>query len=157
MKEKSTDTQLGDQVDWRELLFLLWDGRHVIAACTGLLLTVAVAYAMTLTPIYRANGFVLFEETAKGIPNLDDTTQAIGSDSSAAKELFVVDGDGRDDAKLGFGKDVCGVNAAPEADLHQGVICVGFSKGEDRRASCYFKIGNWQTSVGFFTDFKCLG
>ena len=36
MKEKSTDTQLGDQVDWRELLFLLWDGRHVIAACTGL-------------------------------------------------------------------------------------------------------------------------
>ena len=90
MKEKNTDTQLGDQIDWRELLLLLWDGRHVIAACTGLFLTAAIAYAMTLTPIYRANGFVLFEETAKGIPNLDDTTQTIGSDSSAAKELFVV-------------------------------------------------------------------
>ncbi|HAJ29896.1 MAG TPA: hypothetical protein DCL32_06940, partial [Gammaproteobacteria bacterium] len=90
MKEKNTDTQLGDQIDWRELLLLLWDGRHVIAACTGLFLTAAVAYAMTLTPIYRANGFVLFEETAKGIPNFDDTTQTIGSDSSAAKELFVV-------------------------------------------------------------------
>ena len=89
MKEKSTDTQLGDQVDWRELLFLLWDGRHVIAACTGLLLTAAVAYAMTLTPIYRANSFVLFEDTAKGIPGPGDTAQIIASDSSVAKELFM--------------------------------------------------------------------
>lgn len=89
MKEKSTDTHLGDQIDWRELLFLLWDGRHVIAACTGLFLTAAVAYAMTLTPIYRANSFVLFTDTAKGIPGPGDTTQIIASDSSAAKELFV--------------------------------------------------------------------
>ena len=87
---QTAGAQFDDEIDLRELLGVILDGRHIIAASVGLFAVMAVVYAMVATPIYRANGFMLVEDAAQGVPGLDDTAEIIVSDSSSATELFVI-------------------------------------------------------------------
>ena len=82
--------QFDDEIDLRELLGVILDGRHIIAVSVALFAAMAVVYALVATPIYRANGFMLVEDAAQGVPGLDDTAEIIVSDSSSATELFVI-------------------------------------------------------------------
>ena len=82
--------QFDDEIDLRELVGVILDGRHIIAVSVGLFAAMAVVYALVATPIYRANGFMLVEDAAQGVPGLDDTAEIIVSDSSSATELFVI-------------------------------------------------------------------
>ena len=82
--------QFDDEIDLRELLGVILDGRHIIAVSVALFAAIAVVYALVATPIYRANGFMLVEDAAQGVPGLDDTAEIIVSDSSSATELFVI-------------------------------------------------------------------
>jgi tyrosine-protein kinase Etk/Wzc len=82
--------QFDDEIDLRELLGVILDGRHIIAVSVALFAAMAVVYALVATPIYRANGFMLVEDAAQGVPGLDDTAEIIVADSSSATELFVI-------------------------------------------------------------------
>jgi tyrosine-protein kinase Etk/Wzc len=82
--------QFNDEIDLRELLGVILDGRNIIAVSVALFAAMAVVYTLVATPIYRANGFMLVEDAAQGVPGLDDTAEIIVSDSSSATELFVI-------------------------------------------------------------------
>ena len=79
-----------DEIDLLELLGVILDGRYIIAVSVALFAAMAVFYALVATPIYRANGFMLVDDAAQGVPGLDDTAETIISDSSSATELFVI-------------------------------------------------------------------
>ena len=82
--------QFDDEIDLLELLGVILDGRYIIAVSVALFAAMAVFYALVATPIYRANGFMLVDDAAQGVPGLDDTAETIISDSSSATELFVI-------------------------------------------------------------------
>ena len=82
--------QFDDEIDLRQLLGILLDGRYIIAASVALFAAAAVAYALLATPIYRANGIILVEDNAPGVPGLDDMAEIFASESSSATELHVI-------------------------------------------------------------------
>lgn len=82
--------EFDDEIDLRQLLGILLDGRYIIAASVALFAAAAVAYALLATPIYRANGIILVEDNAPGVPGLDDMAEIFASESSSATELHVI-------------------------------------------------------------------
>ena len=79
--------QFDDEIGLRQLLDVLLKGRYIIAAFATLFAALAVVYALLLTPIYRANGFVLIEGNAQDLSGLDGTPEIIASKASVAQEL----------------------------------------------------------------------
>lgn len=55
-----------DEIDIRDLIRTLWDGRWVIIACTVLCSVAAIIYALLLTPIYRSQALVQVREESAG-------------------------------------------------------------------------------------------
>lgn len=82
--------QPDDEIDLRQLLGILLDGRYIIAASVAVFAAAAIAYALLATPIYRANGIILVEDNAPGVPGLDDMAEIFASESSSATELHVI-------------------------------------------------------------------
>jgi tyrosine-protein kinase Etk/Wzc len=87
---QGASAQFDDEIDLRQLLGILLDGRYIIAASVALFAAAAVAYALLATPIYRANGIILVEDNAPGVPGLDDMAEIFASESSSATELHVI-------------------------------------------------------------------
>jgi len=79
--------QFDDEIGLRQLLDMLLKGRYIIAAFATLSAALAVVYALLLTPIYRANGFVLIEGNAQDLSGLDGTPEIMASKASVAQEL----------------------------------------------------------------------
>jgi tyrosine-protein kinase Etk/Wzc len=79
--------QFDDEIGLRQLLDALLKGRYIIAAFVTLFAALAVVYTLLLTPIYRANGFVLIEGNAQNLSGLDGTPEIIASKASVAQEL----------------------------------------------------------------------
>ena len=87
---QGASAQFDDEIDLRQLLGILLDGRYIIAASVALFAAAAIAYALLATPIYRANGIILVEDNAPGVPGLDDMAEIFASESSSATELHVI-------------------------------------------------------------------
>ena len=79
--------QFDGEIGLRQLLDVLLKGRYIIAAVPTLFAALAVVYSLLLTPIYRANGFVLIEGNAPDLSGLDGTPEIIASKASVAQEL----------------------------------------------------------------------
>lgn len=79
-----------DEIDLRHLLALLIDGRYIITIVTTVVTMLALIYVFLATPIYRANGIILVEENAPGVPGLDDMAEIFASESSSATEIHVI-------------------------------------------------------------------
>ena len=87
---QTVEKHANDEIDLQQLLGCILEGRYIIVAFTVLFALAAFIFVSLSTPIYRANSYVLVEDTTQGIPGVDDTAQIIGSDSSSAKEIFVI-------------------------------------------------------------------
>jgi tyrosine-protein kinase Etk/Wzc len=83
--------QFDDEIGLRQLLDALIEGRVIIAAFATLFAALAVVYTLLLTPIYRANGFVLIEDNAQDLSGLDGTPEIIASKASVAQELQFIE------------------------------------------------------------------
>jgi len=89
-QEERASHEFSDEIDLRELFLVILDGRYIIISLVFCFAVLATIYALVQAPIYRANSLILIEETAQGIPGLDETAQMITSDTSLAKELLYI-------------------------------------------------------------------
>jgi tyrosine-protein kinase Etk/Wzc len=89
-QEERTNLQSSDEIDLRELFFVILDGRYIIISLVFCFAVLAMIYALLQAPIYRANSTILIEETAQGIPGLNKTAEIITSNSSFANKLFLI-------------------------------------------------------------------
>lgn len=99
MSEKSTQGQpnpsIGyqqhdDEIDLRHLIAILLDGRFIIGGVIVIAAAIALAYIITSTPIYRANGLIQVENNSPGVPGLSDMADIFATESSSATELHVI-------------------------------------------------------------------
>ena len=89
-QEERTNLQFSDEIDLKELLLVILDGRYIIISLVFCFAVLAMIYALLQAPIYRANSTILIEETAQGIPGLNKTAEIITSNSSFANKLFLI-------------------------------------------------------------------
>ena len=82
--------QFGGEIDLRQLLKALLNGRYIIALFGTVFAAAAVVYVLLLPPIYRANSFILIENNALGSPGLEGTGEIITSQTSVIQELEVI-------------------------------------------------------------------
>ena len=82
--------QFDDEIDLRQFLDVLLNGRYIIAVFITVFAALAVVYALLLPPIYRANGFVVIEDYAQDIRGLDGTAEIMASKASVAQELQLI-------------------------------------------------------------------
>ena len=90
IQDERTNIELGDEIDLRELFLVILDGRYIIMSLVFCFAVLSMIYVLLQPPIYRANSFMIIEETTQGIPGLDKTAEIITSDSSLAEELFFI-------------------------------------------------------------------
>jgi len=64
--EASQCEPYADEIDIRELIRTLWNGRWTIIACTVLFSVAAVVYALLLTPIYRSQALIQVRDESGG-------------------------------------------------------------------------------------------
>ena len=65
MQTDTTNQYPDDEIDLRQLVTTLWDGRWWIIATTFLGSAIAVAYALLATPIYRAEALVQIRQESR--------------------------------------------------------------------------------------------
>lgn len=65
MQTDTTNQYPDDEIDLRQLIATLWDGKWLIAATTFVSSVIAVAYALFATPIYRAEALVQIRQESK--------------------------------------------------------------------------------------------
>jgi tyrosine-protein kinase Etk/Wzc len=79
-----------DEIDLRHLIAMLLDGRFIIGGVIAVAFALALAYVVTATPIYKANGVIQVEDNAPGVPGLSDMAEIFATESSSATELHVI-------------------------------------------------------------------
>lgn len=65
MQTDTTDQYPDDEIDLRQLVATLWDGKWLIIASTFVCSAIAVAYALLATPIYRAEALVQIRQESR--------------------------------------------------------------------------------------------
>ena len=65
MQTDSTNQYPDDEIDLRQLVATLWDGRWWIIATTFLGSAIAIAYALLATPVYRAEALVQIRQESQ--------------------------------------------------------------------------------------------
>ncbi|MDB2582240.1 polysaccharide biosynthesis tyrosine autokinase [Gammaproteobacteria bacterium] len=142
IQEERANLQSNNEIDLRELFFVILDGRYIISFLVLFFAVLATVYALLQAPIYKANIFVLIEDNIQGIPGLDDTAEMITSDSSSAKELFFIK------SRLIIGKVVDELNLTISAEpIHLPFIGAAFARrqhgGEIAEALFGFETYAW--------------
>ena len=126
IQEERANLQSSDEIDLRELFFVILDGRYIITFLVLFFAVLATTYALLQAPIYKANTFVLIEDNIQGVPGLDNTADMITSDSSSAKELFFIK------SRLIIGKVVDELNLTISAEpIHLPFIGAAFARRQN--------------------------
>ena len=126
IQEERANLQSSDEIDLRELFFVILDGRYIITFLVLFFAVLATVYALLQAPIYKANTFVLIEDNIQGVPGLDNTADMITSDSSSAKELFFIK------SRLIIGKVVDELNLTISAEpIHLPFIGAAFARRQN--------------------------
>ncbi|WP_371375398.1 polysaccharide biosynthesis tyrosine autokinase [Thalassotalea aquiviva] len=89
-KYRVSDNSNNDEIDLGKLLGTLLDSKWVIILTTVLFTFLGVFYAITATPVYKANAVIQVEDSAPGIPGLDDMTEMFSSESSSDTEIQII-------------------------------------------------------------------
>lgn len=63
---QNTETVMDDEIDFKELLAVLWDGKLIISAITGIAAVISVLIALSLPNIYTANALLAPAESSGG-------------------------------------------------------------------------------------------
>ncbi|TEA77862.1 LPS O-antigen chain length determinant protein WzzB [Allopusillimonas ginsengisoli] len=79
MDKHGTDTRSqSGEVDLAEILCALWNAKWIVLGITALVTCIAVAYALTATPVYEATARTL-PPTASGLVNYNAASQVTGA------------------------------------------------------------------------------
>ncbi len=79
-----------DEIDLGKLIGTLLDAKWKIIITTGLFTFLGIFYALTATPIYKANAVLQVEDSAPGIPGLADMTEMFSAESSSDTEIQII-------------------------------------------------------------------
>ncbi|QIR06475.1 polysaccharide biosynthesis tyrosine autokinase [Salinivibrio costicola] len=81
-----------DEIDLSKLLGHLIDGKWIIVACTLLFAVVGVAFAILVTPIYKADALIQVEQKEGGMSSLlgEGASGLFATDSSASTEIELI-------------------------------------------------------------------
>ncbi|MDX2322634.1 MAG: polysaccharide biosynthesis tyrosine autokinase [Moritella sp.] len=86
---QSTDKR--DVIDLGKLLCILLDGKWVVIFATILFTIAGVLYAVSATPIYKADALVQVEQKSRGVPSLgDDVADMFAQESSSVTEIEII-------------------------------------------------------------------
>ncbi|QUM75964.1 polysaccharide biosynthesis tyrosine autokinase [Moritella sp. 24] len=84
-------TNKSDVIDLGKLLCILLDGKWVVIFATILFMIVGVIYALSATPIYKADALVQVEEKSRGVPSLgNDVADMFAQESSSVTEIGII-------------------------------------------------------------------
>ena len=59
LQEERTNKEFNDEIDLRELLLVMLDGRYIIISLVACFAVLTMIYALLQPPIYKANSFIL--------------------------------------------------------------------------------------------------
>lgn len=82
--------QPNNEIDISSIVMNLWDKRTFIASLTLAFMLIGVAYALSVTPVYRANALVQVEEKSGGLPGLSEVSEIFGTESAAVTEIELI-------------------------------------------------------------------
>lgn len=106
---QSSTVKQDEEIDLAKLLGQLVDHKWLIISITTLFMIISVAYAISATPIYRANAIVQVEQKVPELPGLSAISQTLGASSSeATTEIALISSRsviGKAVDKLGFDVD----------------------------------------------------
>lgn len=79
-----------DEIDLQKLWGLLLDNKLFIIAVTAAALFLGVCYAVTATPIYRADAMLQVEKKQGGVPGFSELSEMLEQESSAVGEIEIL-------------------------------------------------------------------
>lgn len=83
--------ELDDELNLRDLLDMLHEGRKLLAAAVGAVLALGIFYAWTATPIYQADALVQVEQSTKTMnAAFGDVAEMLGGPTPVTAELEIV-------------------------------------------------------------------
>ena len=70
IQDERTNIELVDEIDLRELLLVILDGRYIIMSLVFCFAVLSMIYALLQTPIYRANSLSLLKRQLRAFQGL---------------------------------------------------------------------------------------
>ena len=86
----STKYQDDDEIDLRELIGTILSGKWLILFFTIAFMLLAIVYAFSITPIYKADSLLQIESQKAGIPGIEDLVGLQSNDASTGTELEII-------------------------------------------------------------------
>ncbi|QQX81824.1 polysaccharide biosynthesis tyrosine autokinase [Shewanella sp. KX20019] len=89
--QQSSQNNTTDEIDLGKLFGILLDARWLIIAVTFVFTVIGVAYALLVTPIYKADALIQVEQKSSGMSALvGDMGDMFSSESSATTEVEII-------------------------------------------------------------------
>lgn len=88
--EAQTVQHHDDEIDLQKLWGLLLDNKLFIVAVTAAALFLGICYALTATPIYRADALLQVEKKQGGVPGFSELSEMLEQESSAVGEIEIL-------------------------------------------------------------------
>ena len=79
-----------DEIDLRELIGTVLSGKWLILFFTLAFMLLAVVYAYSITPIYKADSLLQVESQKAGIPGIEDLVGLQSNDASVGTEVEII-------------------------------------------------------------------
>lgn len=83
-------SDVDDEIDLRNLLGTLIDGRFIIAVSVCLCMFFGLIFNELSTPIHKADALIQYEDSAPSIPGFDDMTAMFSAESSSLAEIQII-------------------------------------------------------------------
>ncbi len=77
-------------IDFQKALSNVFEGRWVIALTTLVFTLAGVMYALTATPIYKADALIQVEEKKNGMPGMGDMSEMFNVESASVTEIELI-------------------------------------------------------------------
>lgn len=101
-----------DDIDLRQLLGTLINGRFIIALVTASCVLLGLLFSELSTPIYKADALIQYEDSAPSIPGLDDMATMFSAESSSLAEIQIIK------SRMVLGKVVDGLGLSVQVKPH---------------------------------------
>ena len=81
-KQPTAAYGINHEIDLRQLLGTLINGRFIIALVTASCVLLGLLFSELSTPVYKADALIQYEDSAPSIPGLDDMATMFSAESS---------------------------------------------------------------------------